>query len=164
MPQSRLASSLLPLAAALASVASTSCHRAKTYESTVEVTRISVARTDQNGRATLTDVELSYVDCPGTQLENVRGGEEFSSCISKLAVGTRVPVKVEHRWSSEGFYTWDVHQVADCKRPPDPNDEASFATVRECEEWKANGVVVGFECQISPKKALLQKCPWFARR
>ena len=142
----------------------TACHRSKTYESTVEVTRLSVARADQNGRATLTDLEISYVDCPGTQVEVVRGGEEFSASVSKLAVGAKIPVKVEHHWDAEGHYVWDVYQVADCKRPRDPNDEASFATVRECEEWKANGVVVGFECQISPKKALLDKCPWFARR
>jgi hypothetical protein len=139
------------------------CHRPKGYETQVQITRVTAAIRDENGRALATDVELSYPDCPGTQVEVVRGGEQFSSCVSKLAVGTKVPAHVERTWDPEGHYRWDVLQVADCKRPPDPNDDESFATVRECEDWKVNGATVGFQCQLSPKKELLAKCPWFAR-
>lgn len=138
------------------------CHKSKTYQPNVEITRISVVRKDQNGRALTTDFEFSYFECPGTQIEVIRGGEEFSSCVSKLAVGAKIPIKLEHHWDPEGRMVWDVFQVADCKRPPDPNDEASYAMVRECADWKVNGATVGFECQIIPKKELLAKCPWFA--
>lgn len=139
------------------------CHRAKAYDTRVEIARVTTAISDQNGRALTTDVELSYPDCPGNQVEVIRGGEAFSSCVSKLATGTKVPARVEHRWDPDGHYRWDVLQIADCKRPPDPNDDESFATVRECEDWKVNGVTVGFQCRLSPKKELLDKCPWFAR-
>lgn len=139
------------------------CHRPHAYETNVEVTRISVVRRDANGRALTTDVEFSYSDCPGTQIETVRGGEEFSKCISKLAVGSKVPVKLDHKWTEDGHYVWEVHQVGDCDRPVDPNDEASFAMIRECQDWTVSGAKVGFECQIKPKKELLKRCPWFAK-
>ena len=144
-------------------VAIVGCHKPHKYEANVEISRVSVVRRDANGRALTTDVEFSYFECPGTQVENVRGGEEFSKCISKLPVGAKVSVKLEHRWTDEGHYVWEVNQLADCPRLPDPNDEASFATVRECEDWTVNGATVGFECQIKPKKELLKKCPWFAK-
>ena len=63
------------------------CHKAKHYDTNVEITRISVVRRDQNGRSLTTDLEFSYFECPGTQVETVRGGEEFATCVSKLAVG-----------------------------------------------------------------------------
>lgn len=144
-------------------VGAAGCHRPHDYESNVEITRMSVVRRDGNGRALTTDVEFSYNDCPGTQLETVRGGEEFSKCISKLAVGSKVPVKIAHRWTDEGHYAWEIRHIGDCDRPVDPNDEASFATIRECQDWTVSGAKVGFECQIKPKKELLKKCPWFAR-
>jgi len=137
------------------------CHKAKHYDTNVEITRISVVRRDENGRALTTDFEFSYFECPGSQVETVRGGEEFSTCVSKLAVGAKVPAKIDHHWDPEGKMVWDVLQIADCKRTPDSNDEASFAMVRECADWKVNGATVGFECQITPKKELLAKCPWF---
>lgn len=144
-------------------VAIVGCHRPHHYESNVEITRISVVRRDANHRALTTDVEFSYNDCPGSQIETVRGGEEFSKCISKLAVGSKVPVKVEHKWTDEGHYVWQVHHIGDCERPFDENDEASFSTIRECQDWVVSGAKVGFECQIKPKKELLKKCPWFAK-
>jgi hypothetical protein len=157
----RIAGSALFLVVVLGSVG---CHKAKKYDATVEVTRISVVRRDANARALTTDLEFSYFECPGTQIETVRGGEEFSKCVSKLAVGAKVPVKVDHRYSdAQGHWVWEVHQIADCTRPVDPNDEASFALVRECEDWTVNGAKVGFQCDIKPKKELIKKCPWFAR-
>jgi len=146
---------LLPLAVG--------CHRSRSYDVKVDITRVSVVRRDENHRALTTDVEFSYGDCPGTQIETIRGGEEFSGCISKYPVGAKVPLHLVHRWTHEGHYSWEVDQLGDCKRPPDPNDEASFALVRECEDWKVNGATVGFQCQIAPKKALIDKCPWFAK-
>ncbi len=146
----------------LAVGALTGCHKGKTFDANVEITRISPVRKDENGRTLVTDVEFDYKECPGEQIENIRGGEEFSQCIAKHAVGKNVPIKIDYHWDPEGHYTWDVLQIADCKRVKDENDEASFATIRECEDSKENGVTVGFECQIAPKKELLKKCPWFA--
>lgn len=151
-----LAASSLPLGA---------CNKPKQYEATVEVTRIGIVRKDETGAPTSTDVEFSYLDCPGTQTEVVRGGKEFSACVQgKLALGQRVKVKVEHRWDPEGHYTYDVHEIHGCPRPPDPNDEASFKTIRECSDWTVNGAPVGFQCDYENKKELNKKCPWFKKR
>ena len=158
----RIATTLVLLAGAL--LGSAGCHKAKKYDANIEVTRISVMRRDANNRALATDVEFSYFECPGDQSETIRGGEEFSACVSKIPVGAKIPVKLEHKFSDEGgFWVWEVNKIGDCARPPDPNDESSFAIVRECEEYKENGAVVGFQCEIKPKKELIKKCPWFAR-
>ena len=139
------------------------CHKSKQYETTVEVTRVAAVRKDESGAATTTDVEFSYTECPGTQTEVIRGGKDFSACASKFKVGDKVKVKLEHRWDPEGHYDFDVFEIHGCPRPPDPNDEASFKMVRECEDWKVNETRVGFQCSYQSKKALNKACPWFAR-
>ncbi|MBX3201034.1 MAG: hypothetical protein KF894_23035 [Labilithrix sp.] len=140
------------------------CHRSQEYEATVEVTRLSAARKDETGRTTSADVELNYVDCPGTQTDVVRGGSEFSACVGKLKVGDRVKVKLEHRWDAAGHYTFDVLDIAGCPRVPDPNDEASFKIIRECSDWRVNGAAVGFQCNYEDKADLTKACPWFRKR
>ena len=141
------------------------CHRSKQYESNVEVTRVGAIRKDEQGNAITTDVELSYSECPGTQVEVIRGGKEFSQCVArKVKVGDKVKVKLEHHWDPEGFYDYDVFEVQGCPRPPDPNDEASYKMVRECADWNVNGARVGFQCSYQNKKELNKKCPWFMKR
>ncbi|MBX3206155.1 MAG: hypothetical protein KF764_13880 [Labilithrix sp.] len=140
------------------------CHRSKEYEATVEVTRLSAARKDELGKATSTDVEVSYVDCPGTQTEVVRGGKEFSACVEKLKIGDKVKVKLDYHWDAEGHYTFDVLEIGGCARTPDPNDEASFKIIRECSDWSVNGAAVGFQCNYEDKSELTKACPWFKRR
>ena len=115
------------------------CHRPKEYEATVEITRKDVVRKDEAGNAIASDLEISYVECPGTQIEVIRGGKEFSDCIKSLKFGDKAKVKVTHAWDPEGKWDYDVHQVNDCKRPSDPNDEPSFKTVRDCSDWTVNG-------------------------
>ena len=139
------------------------CHKTKTYESNVEVTRIHVVRKDDQGVAQTADFEFSYVECPGTQIEVIRGGKDFAACIAKFKVGEKVKIKIEHHWDAEGFYDADVFEVQGCARPPDPNDEASYKMVRDCEDWNVNGARVGFLCKYSDKKALNKKCPWFKK-
>lgn len=139
------------------------CHRSKDYEATVEVTRLSVIRKDEAGHPLTADLEFSYFECPGTQIEVIRGGKEFSECIQSFKVGDKVKVKLTHAWDKEGYWDYDVHEVQGCKRPPDPNDEASYKMVRECNDWNVNGSRVGFQCNYSSKKELNKKCPWFQR-
>ena len=140
------------------------CHRAKHYDASVEVTRISAIRKDEAGNVLTTDFEFSYVECPGTQIEVIRGGKEFSDCVKQFKVGDKVKVKLDHKWDPEGFYDYDVYEVQGCKRPPDPNDEASFKMVRDCKDWNVNGTRVGFQCNYTDKKELNKKCPWFVKR
>lgn len=139
------------------------CHRTKTYEANVQVTRVHATRKDEAGNPLTTDLEFTFVECPGTQVEVVRGGKEFSDCVKKLNAGDKVKVKLVHKWDAEGFYDHDVVQVNECKRPPDPNDEASYKMVRDCSDWNVNGARVGFQCNYADKKDLNKKCPWFSK-
>jgi hypothetical protein len=140
-----------------------SCHRSKSYESEVEVTRISVVRKDEAGKPATTDFEFSYTACPGTQIETVRGDAKFAQCVARYSVGQKIKLKLEHHWSDEGHYVWTVHKVGDCDRTVDPADEASFAMLRECEDWEVNGARVGFQCSLKAERKLVDKCPWFRR-
>lgn len=139
------------------------CHKTKRYESSVEVTRVAPVRKDQNGKALTLDFEFSFVDCPGTQIEVIRGDAAFAECVQKYKVGERVKLAIDHLWVDEGHYDWVVRRVGDCERIPDPNDEASYAMVRECDDWLVNGQRVGFQCRYIPEKKLVDKCPWFRR-
>jgi hypothetical protein len=139
------------------------CHRTKRYESSVEVTRIHAVRKDETGKPLTVDFEYSFVDCPGTQIEVVRGDAAFAACTAKYKVGERVKLAIDHVWSSEGHWTWNVTKIGDCPRVADPNDEASYALVRECDDWTVNGQRVGFQCRYLPEKKLVDKCPWFKR-
>ena len=142
----------------------TACHSSKKYEATVEVSRIATVRMDEAGRPLTLDLEISYSECPGAQMEVVRGGAEFAACVGKLKVGDKVKVAIDHEWAAEGHYKWVVRQVGDCTRVPDPSDDASYAMVRECDDWTINGTRVGFQCKYIPEQKLVDKCPWFRRR
>jgi hypothetical protein len=151
-------------AVALACVLACGCHRPKHYDANVEVTRIAPVRKDEMGRALTLDLEVSYFECPGTQIEVLRGDAAFAACVGKYKVGEKLPVGIDHEWSSEGYYRWSVRRIGDCPRVPDPNDEASYAMVRECDDWLVNGQRVGFQCRYIPEQKLVDKCPWFRRR
>jgi hypothetical protein len=138
------------------------CKKDRAYESRVEITRIDAVRL-RDGKARDLDVEFSYPDCPGKPVEVIRGGADFAQCLSRYKVGDTVPVKVRHHWDAAGFYDWDIYEMGGCSRPPDPDDEASFDEVKECEPIVVNGVEEGFHCSYVPQKMLLSKCPWFRR-
>jgi len=142
----------------------TACHRPKHYDANVEVTRIAVVRKDEAGNPLTLDFEVSYAECPGNQMEVIRGGAEFAACVAKYKVGDKVKIGIDHERDDEGLYRWTVRRVGECTRVPDPNDEASYAMVRECEDWSVNGTRVGFQCKSVPEKSLIEKCPWFKRR
>jgi len=146
-----------------AAVLVAACHRSKHYDATVEVTRSTPVRKDDTGKTLTLDLEYSFFECPGTQNEVIRGDVAFAACVGKYKVGEKIPVKIDHEWADEGHYTWVVRRIGDCPREPDPNDEASFGLVRECEDWTVNGTRVGFQCTYAPEKKLLEKCPWFGR-
>jgi hypothetical protein len=160
-----MSKTILALLLVVSSLPLAGCHRSKQYEANVEVTRLSPIRKDEQGVPLTTDLEFSYFECPGTQVEVIRGGKEFSACVAnKMKVGDKVRVKLEHHWDAEGFYDYDVFEVQGCPRPPDPNDEASFKMVRECSDWNVNGARVGFQCNYQNKNDLNKKCPWFLKR
>jgi hypothetical protein len=151
------------LLAGLVGLASSGCHKSKQYESEVEITGLRPVRKDEAGKPLTTDAEFSYANCPGMQIETVRGDTAFSTCIARYSVGQNVKLKLEHHWHEDGHYVWTVHKVGDCDRVVDPNDEASHAFIRDCEDWKVNGAKVGFTCDLKAEKALLDKCPWFRK-
>jgi hypothetical protein len=154
---------LTPIALILVLATLVGCHRSKHYEANVEITRVEQIRKDDHGVLLTSDAEFSYVECPGTQIEVIRGGKDFSACMQKYKVGEKVKVKVEHRWDPEGHWDYDVVELGGRAQPPDPNDEASYKLVRECSDWVVNGASVGFQCNYQSKKELNAKCPWFKK-
>jgi hypothetical protein len=137
----------------------------KEYTANVKITRIDVVRRDPAGAPVTTDVEVSYEECPGYQHEVIRGGREFSSCMAnKHKTGAMVQAKIVHAPDDAGYLQSKIHELGGCPRPPDPRDEASFQTVRDCAPMLVNGVEVVFECRYLDKTELNKKCPWFKRR
>lgn len=139
------------------------CSREKTFTSSVEILRYAPVRTDASGKTIVADVAIRYSDCPGNQQEVVRGGAEFAACMANQKVSSKVPVSLNWYKDKNGYHSWDVTEIAGCKRPPDPNDLGSFETVQECEDVAVHGVVTGFRCKKLPEKQLVAKCPWFQR-
>jgi hypothetical protein len=137
--------------------------KARWYDSKVKINRVAPIRFAADGKPLDTDIEFNWSDCPGEQVEIIRGDAKFAECMKQYKPGDEVKVKVEYHWDKRGFYDWDVHEVGGCKRPPDDDDLSSFDTVQECEPIVVNGVEEGFKCNRIPQKALLKKCPWFAR-
>jgi hypothetical protein len=135
------------------------------YESRVTILRNDAVRVDDAGRPRIVDVDIDWRECPGEQLENVRGDAAFAACVGKFASGSVVPVRVEHRWAErEEHYTWHVSEIGGCPRAYDAEDKGSFTLVQECVDVKEHGEVVGFRCDRVPKADLVAKCPWFRVR
>lgn len=155
---------MVPLLGTFALLALADCSRkTRWFDTQVEISRMDVVQRDAKGKALTKDVEFSYKDCPGVQVEVVRGGAEFAECMDRYKIGEKVAVKIEYHWDAAGYWDWDIHAMGVCKRPPEYGDEASFDTVQECEDVVSNGAKVGFHCNRLPQKHLLQKCPWFGR-
>jgi hypothetical protein len=154
---------LLVGALVLAGLPLVACHKPKTYEVNVQITRLHAVRKDEAGNALTTDLEITFNECPGTQIDVLRGGKEFGDCMKKYKEGDKIKVKLEHKWDPEGHWDYDVFEAGGCKRPPDPADEASYKLVRDCKDWNVNGAKVGFQCSYAEKAELNKKCPWFHR-
>jgi len=150
--------------AALLSIAGCERGAHASYEPQVKISRLSVVRRDAaTGGAVTIDVELSFVHCPGEQLEVVRGGAEFAECIARYRAGDEVPIRLVTRPSKDGHLAHDVTMIGGCARPPDPADEGSFLTAQECVDVNVHGARVGFRCDRVPRRHLTKLCPWFAR-
>ncbi|MDB4934262.1 MAG: hypothetical protein JWP87_1234 [Labilithrix sp.] len=160
-----LSRSLVLAFASLALLATTpACNKARFYDSRVKINRIMPVRVAPDGKPLDLDVEFDWFQCPGTQIEIIRGTAAFADCMKQYKPGDDVKVRVEYHWQSrQGVWDWDVNEMGGCLRPPDDDDLSSFDTVQECEPIVANGVEEGFKCNRIPAKALLAKCPWFAR-
>lgn len=154
---------VLSIVALALGLSSAGCKKKKDYETKVTLTRLGIVRKDEAGNPLTMDVEYQFSECPGTQIEIIRGGPEFSRCMTKYKLGDRVDIQIKRFKDPEGFWDWDILKVGDCGRVPDPNDQASYKMVRECSDWKVNEVSVGFDCDYSEQKALKKACPWFAR-
>jgi hypothetical protein len=147
----------------LVALAIAGCHKPKRFEADVQLTRWSPVRRDETGTVLTSDLEVSFVECPGDQIEVIRGGRDFSACVAKLKIGDKVHVKLDYHWDDDGFWDHDIIEVQGCTRPVDPNDEASFKMIRECSDWNVNGTRVGFQCNYANKPDLNKKCPWFKK-
>lgn len=136
-------------------------HKEQSFKTQVEITRMDVVTKDAAGKPQSMDVEFTWTACG--QRETIRGNAAFATCMTSRKVGDKLPVDVLWHWDEGGAYDWDITKMAECARPYEDGDEASFDTVQECTEIKDHGVVTGFRCLKIPEKAMLEKCPWFRR-
>jgi len=133
------------------------------FESVCQIVRRQVVETDEHGVATQIDLELEWDPCPEDQYQMVRGGAEFARCIARYHDGDAVPVRVSHWWDERGYFTWDVYQVGDCRRPIEVNSEGSFERSQECQDTASYGLGNGYVCNRRPFRRLVNVCPWMAR-
>jgi hypothetical protein len=147
----------------VAMLVASACGGPEWYDTEVEIMRIVPVQHGPDGTVLDIDVQLEYPHCPGTQHELIRGAAEFAGCMQRYQPGARVAAHIEYYLTERNHHDWDIHRLGDCERLPDPDDEASFDTVEECEPTIVNGVEEGFLCNHIPHGELLRACPWFAR-
>jgi len=136
----------------------------KIYETNLELKILKVIKKDSENKPLVIDVEVTYPDCPGTQVEIIRGDKNLANCVLKnYKVGDVVKGEIRWKWDSLGFYKWQIEKIGECERFIDPQDEFSYEMVEECEDYIVYGTKVGFLCKRVPTSNLIQKCPWFRR-
>jgi hypothetical protein len=143
------------------------CKKAdKFYETNVEITRKDIVVYDADKKPMVIDLEINYRDCPGNQVEVIRGGKEFANCINSIgrSVGERIHIDIKWEWNDSGYYKWTVVKVGSCERIIDPLDEVSFDLVEECEDYFVYGNQIGFVCKKIPTDVLINSCPWFRKK
>jgi hypothetical protein len=110
------------------------------------------------------DLTISYIDCPGTQLEVIRGDHNFEKCMfTNHKVGDKIKVKIDWEWDTRGYYKWEVVQLNSCPRIIDEEDLTSYNMIEECEDFIVYGAKIGFKCKRVPTDKLITKCPWFKK-
>lgn len=147
----------------LAAASLGACSKPTRYTSTVEVVQ---TQTFGNSSApAVMDLEVVFVDCPGTQRKLIRGDKVFAACARKLAKGDKVPVEIAMTYRSDrGEYRNDIVKIGGCERTIDPQDEASYESVQQCTDVVVNGIVSGVRCDRTRGDDLIAKCPWFRRK
>jgi hypothetical protein len=141
------------------------CKEHKNFTANVEIVRLETVKIDSEGKPFIVDLEISYIECPGTQLEIIRGDKKFATCLlGQFKVGDKVNVDIEWKWDTFGYYKWSVNKVANCERVFDPLDEVSYDLVEECEDYLVYNNNVGFTCRRIPTSKLIAKCPWFRKK
>jgi hypothetical protein len=140
------------------------CNKPQKYKSTVEITQTQPFGTDPKA-PTVMDLEVVFVDCPGTQRKLLRGDKAFAACALKYKKGDKVPVDILVTYRSDrSEYRDEVVKVGDCVRTIDPKDDASFGVIQECKDVVINGSVSGVHCDRTRGPELVAKCPWFRRK
>ena len=138
-------------------------HPETRFESNVQLVSRRDVTVDAKGGVLTADFELEWDPCPGDQYQYVRGGREFSACMTKYEKGDYLAVKVRHYWDTRGFYRWQVIQVGDCPREAGADVEGSYERSQECSDHKSYGETEGFDCNRRTPQRLAQVCPWLSR-
>jgi hypothetical protein len=135
------------------------------YESTIELNRLEVVSYDKSNKPLTMDVEITYPECPGDQIEIIRGDKKFTDCIlANFKKHDRATASILWQWNELGFYDWEVNKIGPCERKVDKDDEVSYDMIEECEDYVVYGNNVGFRCKRIATSDLIKKCPWFRRK
>ncbi len=143
-----------------------SCRRGPlTFEPTIELNRLEVVSFDEAGKPLTMDVEITYPECPGDQIEILRGDKKFTDCIlENFKKQDRAKAKILWQWNELGYYDWEVNKIGQCERKVDRDDEVSYDMIEECEDYVVYGDNVGFRCKRIATADLIKVCPWFRRK
>lgn len=143
----------------------TSCRQGpKEFESIVKIIRMDKVTEDIHSNNAVVDLAISYIKCEGTQIEVIRGDNEFEKCMfTNHKVGDEIKVKIIWDWDTHGYYKWEVVQLNHCPRKIDPEDITSYNMIEECEDFMLYGAKIGFKCKRVPTDKLIKQCPWFRK-
>ena len=134
------------------------------HTTTVEVHQVQHYGNIAAGRIGTTDLELNFVNCPGTARQVVRASKAFTECAPNIKAGDRLEAEIVSSYNIErGSYRSEILRLGACSVKADPKDEANYETVQMCTDLEATGVTVGVRCDRTRSKELLAKCPWFRR-
>lgn len=141
------------------------CGKKETHwEAVCQIVGRHVVERLPDGTPALTDMELEWDPCPGDQFQVIRGGKDFSACITKYKDGLLVPVQVLHYWDERGYYRWTLEKVGDCRVDVQAEAPGSFEKGQMCTDVVHHGRKAGFHCSRRPEKELVSICPWMARQ
>ncbi|AKV01267.1 hypothetical protein AKJ09_07930 [Labilithrix luteola] len=141
------------------------CDKPKHYTTTVQLAQLQrFGQTTPGSKASIMDLELKFVDCPGDAMKLVRADKAFGECAANFKSGDKLEAELVSTYSSErGGYRNEVVRIGSCPLKMDPKEEANYEMVQTCRDLEATGVVVGVHCDRQRSKELVAKCPWFRR-
>jgi hypothetical protein len=154
----------LVLTVAVACLASGCRDKPKTFETRVEIVSTRVMGNKGGKAASLIEMEMLFIDCPGEVRRVMRGDAALAACAGGMKVGEKVPATMELSYDAEREnYRDEVVKLGSCEVKLDPKEDANYESVQVCKDLTSTGVTVGVHCNKKREGDLLVKCPWLKR-
>jgi hypothetical protein len=141
------------------------CHgKPQRFDTKVELLSTRTMGGGQGKPASLIEMEMRFVDCPGDVHRVMRGDKALAACAGGMKAGEKVTATIEMSYDGEREnYRDEVVKIGACDVKLDPKEDANYETVQVCKDLMATGVAVGVHCDKKREGELLAKCPWLKR-